>query len=124
MFISRMWFDEVERIGKQRCTPAGYALHGAGQLVGFIALLLLLVAIVYVPYRAVIGEFNRMLLWLLLAPFVIGFFGKGILAVSWLLAHRKQFHYDHERRVSRWIEHGVERTYTYADWEEEHDRKP
>ena len=117
MFISRMWFDEVERIGKQRCTPAGYALHGAGQLVGFIALLLLVVVIVYVPYRAVIGEFNRMLLWLLLAPFVIGLLGDVILAVSWLLARRKRFHYDYERRVSRWVEDGVERTYTYADWE-------
>ena len=124
MFISRMWSDEVERIGKQRCTPIGYALHGAGQLFGFFALFLLLVAIVYVPYRAVIGEFNRPLLWLLLAPFVIGLSGKGILAVSWLLARRKQFHYDYERRVSRWIEDGVERTYTYADWEAERGRKP
>ena len=124
MFISRMWSDEVERIGKHRCTPVGYALHGAGQLFGFFALFLLLVAIVYVPYRAVIGEFTRSLLWLLLAPFVIGLLGKGILAVSWQLARRKQFHYDYERRVSRWVEDGVERTYTYADWEAEHGRKP
>lgn len=117
MFISRMWYDEVERIGKQRCTPVGYALHGTGQLFGFFALLLLLVVIVYVPYRAVIGEFNRLLLWLLLAPFVIGLLGEGIVTVSWLLARRKQFHYDYERRVARWVEDGVERTYTYADCE-------
>ena len=117
MFITKMWSDEVERIGKQRCTPVGYALHGTGQLFGFFALLLLLVVIVYVPYRAVIGEFNRLLLWLLLAPFVIGLLGEGIVTVSWLLARRKQFHYDYERRVSRWVEDGVERTYTYADWE-------
>lgn len=117
MFITKMWSDEVERIGKQRCTPVGYALHGTGQLFGFFALLLLLVVIVYVPYRAVIGEFNRLLLWLLLAPVVIGLFGEGIVTVSWLLARRKQFHYDYERRVARWVEDGVEQTYTYADWE-------
>ena len=36
MFIPRMWFDEVERIGKQRCTPQGYGLQGIGDLVGFL----------------------------------------------------------------------------------------
>lgn len=117
MFIPGMWSDEVQRIGKQRCTPAGYALHGAGQLFGFFALFLLMVVIVYVPYRAVVGEFSRPLLWLLLAPIVIGLIAEGILAVSWLLARRKQFHYDYECRVSRWTENGVERTFTYADWE-------
>ena len=124
MFISRMWSDEVERIGKQRCMPVGYALHGVGQVFGFFALFLLLVVIVYVPYRAVIGEFNRLLLWLLLAPFVIGLLGEGIMTASWLLARRKRFHYDYERRVSHWVEDGVERTYTCADWEAEHRRKP
>lgn len=124
MFISRMWPDEVERIGKQRCTPVGYALHGVGQLFGFFALFLLLVVIVYVPYRAVIGEFNRLLLWLLLAPFVIGLLGRGIVTASWLLARRKRFQYDYERRVARWVEDGVERTYTYADWEAELRCKP
>lgn len=65
MLISRMWSDEVERIGKQRCTPVGYALHGTGQLFGCFALLLLL------------------------APFVIGLLGEGVLAMSWLLARRE-----------------------------------
>jgi hypothetical protein len=27
MLISRKWFDEVKRIGKQRCRPVGYALQ-------------------------------------------------------------------------------------------------
>ena len=39
MFIPRMWFDEVERIGKQQCTPAGYALQRIGDLIGFVGLL-------------------------------------------------------------------------------------
>ena len=26
----RIWFDEVERIGMQRCTPIGYAINSIG----------------------------------------------------------------------------------------------
>ena len=37
-----MWDNESERIGKQRCTPLGYALHVVSDLIGFLGLLLLL----------------------------------------------------------------------------------
>jgi 4-amino-4-deoxy-L-arabinose transferase-like glycosyltransferase len=116
MFIPRMWFDEVERIGKQRCTPAGYALQGLGELVGFVGLLLLLGVPVYMAYRGVVGTFNWSLLWLLTVPFVVGIVGSVIVAFSWSLAYRKKFQYDYERRESSWIEAGQMRTYTFRDW--------
>jgi hypothetical protein len=40
LFINPMWDNEAERIGKQKCTPLGYALHAISDLIGFIALLL------------------------------------------------------------------------------------
>ena len=62
MFIPRMWFDEVECIGKQRCTPAGYAIQGIGELIGFIGLLMLLGVPAYLAYRGVVGTFDWSLL--------------------------------------------------------------
>ena len=123
MFIPRLWFDEVERIGKQRCTPVGYALQGVGELLGFFGLLMLLGAPVYLAYRGVVGAFNWSLLWLLAVPFVIGIVGSVIVAFSWSLAYRKRFRYDYERRVSSWIEGGEERAYTCADWRAEEGRR-
>lgn len=119
MFIPRMWFDEVERIGKQRCTPFGYALQGFGELVGFVGLLMLLGVPIYLVYRAIAGTFSWPLLWLLAVPFAVGIVGSLLVQFSWFLAQRKQFRYDYERRVSSWIEGGQERTFTYADWQTE-----
>jgi hypothetical protein len=119
MFIPRMWFDEVERIGKQRCTPIGYALQGIGELIGFVGLLMLLGVPVYLAYRGVVGTFRWSLLWLLAVPFVIGAIDTLVVTFSWSLAYRKQFRYDYERRASCWVEDGQKRTYSYADWQAE-----
>lgn len=119
MFIPRIWFDEVERIGKQRCTPVGYALQVVGEYIGLVGLLLLLGVPVYLAYRGIVGTFNWSLLWLLTVPFVVGIVGSVVVALSWSLAYRKQFRYDYERRVSSWIEGGQERTYTFGDWQAE-----
>lgn len=124
MFIPRMWFDEVERIGKQRCTPVGYALQVVGDLVGFLGLLTFLGVPVYLAYRAVAGTWSWALLWLLPAPFVIGVLGSLIVSVSWSLASRKGFRYDYERRVSVWVEDGRERAYSFTDWEAEQTQRP
>jgi hypothetical protein len=124
MFIPRMWFDEIERIGKQRCTPVGYALQGAGELIGFIGLLTLLGVPIFLAYRGVVGTFHWSLVWLLAVPFVIGIIDTVIVGFSWSLAYQKQFRYDYERRVSSWFENGRERTYTYADWQSEQARRP
>lgn len=119
MFIPRMWFDEVERVGKQRCTPLGYALHLIGELIGFVGLLSLLVVPLYLSYAAVVGTFRWTLLWLLVVPFAIGVVGSAIVGCSWSLAYRKRFHYDYERRMSTWVESGEEQAYTFADWRAE-----
>jgi hypothetical protein len=118
-----MWFDEVERIGKQRCTPAGYALQVVGELVGFFGLLMLLGVPAYLAYRVAVGAFEWSLLWLLVVPFAIGALGSILVAFSWSLAHRKKFRYDYERRVSSWMEGGEERTYTFAEWEAQAGRR-
>jgi hypothetical protein len=112
-----MWFDEVERIGKQRCTPFGYALQGVGELVGFSGLLTLLGMPVYLAYRGIVGSFEWSLLWLFAVPFAIGIVGRVMVEFSWWMASRKNFHYDYERRESTWIEAGEKRSYTYSDWE-------
>ena len=117
MFVPRIWFDEVERIGKQRCTPVGYALQGVGELIGLFGLLMLLAMPVYLVYQGVVGDFEWSLLWLLTVPFVIGIIGSSVVAFSWSLASRKKFQYDYELRESSWIEAGEKRTYTFSDWE-------
>ena len=119
MFIPRIWFDEVERIGKQRCTPFGYALQGVGELIGFVGLLALLGVPFYLAYTVVAGSFLWSLLWLLAVPVVLGIVGSVLVSFSWSLASRKQFRYDYGRRVSSWVEGGQERFYTYADWQAE-----
>jgi hypothetical protein len=123
MFIPRMWFDEVERIGKQRCTPTGYMLQGIGDLLGFVGLLLLLGVPLYLAYRCVVSTFDWSLLWLLTVPVGVGILGSVVVGYSWSLASRKQFRYDYERRVSSWVENGAERTYTYADWQAEQSQR-
>jgi hypothetical protein len=117
MFIPTIWSDEVERIGKQRCTPFGYALQGIGDLIGFLGLLMLLGMPVYLAYRAIVGTFSWSLLWLLAVPFVIGIVGRVMVEFSWWMATRKKFHYDYERRESTWLDAGEERSYKYSDWE-------
>lgn len=119
MFIPRMWFDEIERIGKQRCTLVGYALQVVGDLLGCCGLLMLFGVPAYLAFRGVAGTFSWSLLWLLTAPFAIGIVGRVTVGLSWSLAYRKQFRYDYERRVSNWVEGGEERAYTYADWQAE-----
>ena len=117
MFIPRMWSNEVERIGKKRCTPLGYALQGIGDLIGFLGLLILAGMLIYLVYRGVVGAFTWSLIWLLAVPFVIGIAGRVMVEFSWWMAVCKKFHYDCERGESRWIEAGEQRSYTIRDWE-------
>jgi hypothetical protein len=114
-----MWCNEVERIGKQRCTPVGYTLQMIGELIGFAGFLLLLGVLVYLAYRGAAGTFQWPLLWLLGVPLVVGVIDTVIVGFSWSLAYRQQFRYDDDRRVSSWIEAGQDRAYTYADYEAE-----
>lgn len=116
MFIPPMWSDEVERIGKQRCTPSGYILHGIGDLVGFIGFLMLVVGMCYVGYRGLARTSGSAVIWIIGIPIAIGVLGSSIVRYSWRLAYRKKFHYDYERRESSWFEAGERRVYTFEDW--------
>lgn len=122
MFIQPMWSDEVERIGFRRCTPFGYALHVIGGLFGFVGLLSLFASLAYAAYRAIAGTFDASLLWLPVASFILGAVGRALTAFARSLAMRKSYRYDYASRVSRWIESGCERTYTFDDWQAEQER--
>ncbi len=115
----RIWFDEVERIGMQRCTPVGYALNGVGGLFWLFGILMILGVPVYLGYTGVVGTFSWSLLWLLAVPFVVIFVGSVLIGVSWWLACRKQFRYEYERRQSSWTQGGEKRSYTISDWQAE-----
>ena len=115
LFINPMWDNEAERIGKQRCTRLGYALHAVSDLIGFVALLLLLSTIAYLGYRGVVGTFRTGLLWLLPIPFGLAIMASILYRVSWVVAHRRGFHYDYDSREASWLEDGRRRTYKYND---------
>ncbi len=111
MFINPVWDNEAERIGKQRCTPLGYALHAISDLSGFVALLLLLGIAAYLGYRGIVGTFRASLLWFFSIPFGLAIIGSTLYRISWVLAHRRGFRYDQESREASWVEHGQRRTY-------------
>lgn len=108
-----MWDNESLRIGKQRCTPLGYALHGLTELLGFIGLLLFLGTIAFLGYRGFAGSFRLTLLWLLFLPVVLGVCARVLYRYSWHLASLKKFHYDDDSRTASWDENGKRVEYNY-----------
>lgn len=113
-FFHPMWDHESQRIGMQKCTPSGYAIHGIGELIGFIGLLLLLVALASLAYEGIAGTFHASLLWMLAVPFSLGVVSEALVQYSWLLARRKGFHYDYEQCEASWMEAGQRRTYKWT----------
>ena len=113
LFINPMWDNEAERIGKQKCTPMGYALHVVSDLLGFVGLLLLFGTAAYLAYRGITGTFSARLLWLFVIPFALANVGSLLFGYSWRLAHRRGFRYDAENREASWLENGHQCTYKY-----------
>jgi hypothetical protein len=113
LFINPMWDHESERIGKQKCTPSGYALHVISDLIGIVGLLLLLGTGVYLGYRGIVGNFRTGLLWLFVVPFAIAFIGSAMYRYSWMLAHKRGFRYDCDACEASWIENGQRQTYKW-----------
>ena len=119
-----MWQDEVQRIGKQRCTPKGYLLHGISDLIGFIAMLLLLAVICYLAYARFSGIFTWPLLWMVAVPFVVAIVGNILHSYSWHFADRQEFEYDYEKRTATWRNSAGEiETFTYEDWRQSYTNK-
>jgi hypothetical protein len=113
LFIHPMWDHESQRIGKQKCTPAGYALHVIAELIGFLGLLLLLGVPAVLACSWLAGRFHASLGWLFAVPFGLGIVSEVLFQYSWWLALRKGFHYDYERSEASWFEAGERRTYKY-----------
>jgi hypothetical protein len=114
LFIYSMWDNESQRIGKQKCTPLGYKLHGIAELLGFVGLLLLLAAGVYLGYRASRGAFHSSVLWVFAVPFGLGSVGEVLYWCSWRLAARKGFQYDYDKGQASWLEDGQRRVYKWT----------
>lgn len=113
LFIYPMWDNEGQRIGKRKCTPMGYILHGIAELLGFIGLLLLLAVGAYLAYRRYDGTFHNSLFWFLAIPFILGLLGQGLFWYSWRLAAKKGFVYDNETREASWTEDGQRQVYKW-----------
>lgn len=108
----RIWFGEGERIGMQKCTPIGYVLNGVGGILWLAGIVTIFAAPLYLVRRAIGGDFEWVLLWLLLAPLAIVLVGSLLIAASWLLASLKGFRYDYERDEATWNEAGQKRSYS------------
>ena len=113
LFIHPMWDHESERIGKQRCTPIGYALHGIAELIGFLGLLLLPAVPAVLVWRWFAGTFHASLWWLFAVTFGLGVVSEVLFRLSWRMALRRGFQYDYKSCTASWLEAGKRRTYKY-----------
>ncbi len=113
LFIHPMWDHESQRVGKQKCTPAGYALHVLAEWVGLVGLLLLLIWPAVLARRAVIGTIEWGHLWPLAVPLGVGAVSEVLFRLSWRLASRRGFRYDYAQSEASWLEAGERRTYKY-----------
>jgi hypothetical protein len=114
LFTHPMWDNESQRIGKRKCTPAGYALHVTAEVVGFAGLLILLAVLGFLAWEWIAAAFRVSLLWLLAPPLGLGVVSEALLRYSWRLALKKGFRYDCERREASWSASGQRRTYKYT----------
>lgn len=112
-FIHPMWYHESQRIGKQKCTPVGYALHVVAELIGFVGLLGLFATPVMLIWSWFAGTFRLSLFWLFALAFGLGIVSEVMFQFSWWLAFRKGFHYDDGIREASWLEGGIRRVYSY-----------
>jgi hypothetical protein len=108
-----MWFHESQRIGKQKCTPIGYAIHVNAELIGFVGLLLLLVALVVLLRKWFADTFHTSLLWLVAMAFGVGIISEVLYQYSWWLALRKGFQFNDELCEATWMEAGQRCTYKW-----------
>src|SRR4029078_5413603 len=97
----------------QKCTPLGYALHVAAELIGFFGLLLLIGVSLFLIAKWTGGTFHASLFWSLLAPFLLGILSEVLIHYSWWLAYKKGFQYDWEKREASWMEGDERRSFKY-----------
>jgi hypothetical protein len=110
-FGPRMWSSENERLGLKSCTPLGYGILCAADLVSLAALVLLLSLPIYLIYMSMNRRLAPSASWFLLLPFGIAFFGSLVMLAAWSLARAKRFRYDYTSDTSRWLSDGLEMSY-------------
>jgi hypothetical protein len=115
LFIHPMWDSEYQRIGKQKCTPVGYALHVIAELIGFVGLLLLIVTAAAFAFFWLVGRFEASMFRLLGLPVGFGVVSEAMYQYSWWLASRKAFHYDYDRGIATWLEGSERRSYPSSE---------
>jgi hypothetical protein len=113
LLIHPMWDHESQRIGKQKCTPTGYAVHVIADLVGFSGLILLFAVPAFLAWNWLTSTFRASLWWLSAVPFGLGLVSEVLFRYSWRLALRKGFRYDYDRCEASWFEKGRCHTYKY-----------
>jgi len=113
LFIHPMWDHESQRIGKRKCTPAGYALHVIGEMIGFFGLQFRFVVPGVVVRKWWAGTLEPSLCWIFALAYGLGVVSEILVQSSWSLALMKSFKYDYERCEASWMEAGECRTYKY-----------
>lgn len=111
IFIHPIWDTEHQRLGLKTCTPMGYLLHEIADGTGFTGLALFVGSSIFLIYRTIAHHFAWHLCWLLLISIAIGIIGRALHELSWLVAAKKQFHYDYKSDTANWIEQGQTRSY-------------
>jgi len=114
LFINPMWDNESQRIGKMKCTPLGYKLHGISDGLGFLGLLCFLGIIIFLAISGFRGSFTLSRLWLFLIPFCLDVLATVLHAYSWHLAKKNGFQYNYETREACWLEDGERIVYKWT----------
>lgn len=112
-FINPMWDSESQRIGKMKCTPMGYKLHGISDGLGFLGLLCFIGLIIFLTVLGFRGSFKYSYLWLFLIPFCLDVLATLLHAHSWRMAEKNGFEYNFESREAGWIEDGERIVYKW-----------
>ena len=109
-----MWDHESQRIGKQKCTPLEFKLHGIADMLGFIGLIIFIGLILY-SIICLFSELTFPTYWLFIIPFIFAIIANLLFNCSWQLAYKKDFKYDPEKCISSWNENGQKVTYSYGN---------
>jgi len=112
LFFHPMWDSETQRLGKKACTPAGFALHGLAEGIGFLGLALLAVSGIAWMWKWLAGGPRSLAAAGLTLALALGVASEVMFQLSWWLALRRGFQYDGYE--ASWLEHGSRKSYKFT----------